>query len=106
MAMDARRRNEPGQAVEQLEGGEAKHFAAVHMGHGEHPLPDGKVWDHLVGQVGRHLRHAARVTGGADPPTLAGEGQEPVVPAIRAAHPRESVGENPPGWEREEELRR
>jgi hypothetical protein len=64
------------------------------LGHGEHPLPDGKVWDHLVGQVGRHLRHAARVTGGADPPTLAGEGQEPVVPAISAAHPRESVGED------------
>ena len=35
MAMDARRRNEAGQAVEELEGGEAKHFAAVHIGLGE-----------------------------------------------------------------------
>jgi hypothetical protein len=35
MAMDARRRNEPGQAVEQLEGSEAKYFATVHIGLGE-----------------------------------------------------------------------
>jgi hypothetical protein len=35
MAMDARRRNELGQAVEELEGCEAKHFAAVHIGFGE-----------------------------------------------------------------------
>ncbi len=32
VSMDARRRNEPGQAVEQLKGREAKHFAAVPVG--------------------------------------------------------------------------
>ena len=31
----AERRNEPGQAVEQFKGCEAKHFAAVHIGLGE-----------------------------------------------------------------------
>ena len=35
MTMDARRRNEPGQAVEQLVGSEAKLLAAVHIGLGE-----------------------------------------------------------------------
>jgi hypothetical protein len=33
--MDAGRWNEPGQAVEELEGSEAKHFATVHIGLGE-----------------------------------------------------------------------
>ncbi len=33
--MDAGRRNEAGQSLEQLEGCEAKHFAAVHIGLGE-----------------------------------------------------------------------
>ncbi len=61
------------------------------LGHGEHPLPDGEVRDHLVGQVRRHLRHAPCVTGGADPPTLAGEGQEPVMPAVGAADSCEAV---------------
>jgi len=64
------------------------------IGDGEHPLPGGKVGDHLVGQVGRHLRHASSVAVGALPPTLAGEGQESVVPTVRAAHPREPVGED------------
>ncbi len=35
MAMDAGRRNEPGQAVEQLEGCEAELMTAVHIGLGE-----------------------------------------------------------------------
>jgi len=33
--MDAGRWNEPGQALEELEGSEAKHFATVHIGLGE-----------------------------------------------------------------------
>ena len=35
MAMDAGRRNEPGQALEELEGCETKLLATVHIGLGE-----------------------------------------------------------------------
>ena len=35
MAMDARRRNEPGQSLEQLKGSEAKLLATLHIGLGE-----------------------------------------------------------------------
>ena len=35
MAMDAWRRNEAGQALEQFEGSETKHLATVHIGLGE-----------------------------------------------------------------------
>ena len=61
------------------------------LGYGQHPLSDGEVRDHLVGQVRRHLRHAPGVAGRAHPPTLAGEGQEPVMPAVRAAHTGKAV---------------
>ena len=64
------------------------------LGDGEHPLADGEVRDHLVGQVRRHLGHAPGVAQGADAATLAGEGQQPVMPAVRAPHPREAVGED------------
>jgi hypothetical protein len=43
MAMDAGGWNEAGQAVEELEGGEAKHFAAVHVGLSE-PIHQASVW--------------------------------------------------------------
>jgi hypothetical protein len=64
------------------------------LGYGEHPLPHGEVRDHLVGQVGRHLRHAPCVAGGTDPPSFAGEGQKPVVSAVRAAHTCEAVSQD------------
>ena len=35
MAMDARRRNEPGQAVEELKGSETKLLAPMHIGLGK-----------------------------------------------------------------------
>ena len=40
------------------------------LGDRQHPLADGQVRDHLVGQVGRHLRHASGVAGGAHPSKL------------------------------------
>jgi hypothetical protein len=49
----------------------------------------------LVGQVRGHLRHAPCIAGGTDAATLAGEGQEPVVPAVGAAQPSEAVGQDP-----------
>jgi hypothetical protein len=64
------------------------------LGHGQHPLPHGEVRDDLVGHSSGHLRHAPCVAGGTDPPTLAGEGREPVMPTVRAPHPREAVGED------------
>ena len=64
------------------------------LGHGEHPLPDREVRDNRVGEVDGHLRHWSGVTGGTDAPALAGEGQEPFMPAVRTPHPRKPVGED------------
>jgi len=52
------------------------------LGHGEHPLADGKVQNDLVGQVRDHLRHAAGVARRAHASSLAGERQEPIVPIV------------------------
>jgi hypothetical protein len=64
------------------------------LGHGKHPLPDREMRNHRAGEVGRHLRHASGVAGRADAATLAGEGQEPFMPAVRAPHPREPVSQD------------
>lgn len=62
------------------------------LGHDEHLLPDGETGEHLVGQLSGHLCHASGITRGTDPPSHAGEGQDPAVPAVGAAQAREEVG--------------
>jgi len=60
---------------------------------GDHPI-EGQhvvVRGYLVGQGRRHLRHASGVAGRAYPATFAGEGQEPIMPAVRAACPRQNA---------------
>jgi hypothetical protein len=48
----------------------------------------GQVGQDVVGEVGSHLSHPARVTRRAHPPPLAGEGDQALVAAIVATHLR------------------
>ena len=47
----------------------------------------------MVDEVGGGIRHAAPATGRAEPPALAREGNEAVVPTGVAVHAHEAVGE-------------
>ena len=49
---------------------------------------------HVIREVRGELRHAPGVAGGADPPALAGEGDQSLVTAVLATDPGEPVGEN------------
>jgi hypothetical protein len=60
----------------------------------EHPLPYGNVRQHVVGEVGGDLAHAAGVTGGAYASALAGERDQPLVAAVLTASPSEAMGQN------------
>jgi hypothetical protein len=60
----------------------------------QHPLPRGDVWQHVVGEVGGDLAHAPGIARRADAPALARERDQPLVTAILAAGPCESIGQN------------
>jgi hypothetical protein len=55
------------------------------------PLAHWDVWNDVVHQVRRGLRHAARTARGAEPAALAAEGQQLVVTAIAAAQSQEAL---------------
>jgi hypothetical protein len=61
---------------------------------GEHPLAERQRWQHVIGEVGGHLHHAAGVAGRADAATFAGEGHEALGGARIAADAGEAVGED------------
>lgn len=65
------------------------------LGKREHPLAERKVWEHVIGQVGRHFRHTACVARGTRASALAREGENPLLAAVAAANPREAVRRNP-----------
>jgi len=48
----------------------------------------------MVGQMGGELGHTPRVAGGADAPTLAGEGDQALMAAVLAAGSGEPVGQD------------
>lgn len=56
----------------------------------QHPLPHRDMWDDVVHQVRRGLRHASRAARRAEFAPLS-ERQQLVVPAIAAAKPQEAV---------------
>jgi len=58
---------------------------------GQRPLPVGHVRQHLLHPVHRRHMRPLRVAGGAHPSSLAREGDEQLVLATLAAHPREAV---------------
>ncbi len=60
----------------------------------EHPLPDGKLREDPIGQVGRDLGHATCVARGADTSPFAAEREEPLMPAGVASDTSESVGQD------------
>jgi hypothetical protein len=64
------------------------------LGEREHPLPCGHVWQHVVGEVGGNLAHAASVAGRADASALAGERDQPLVATVLTAGPSEAMGQN------------
>ena len=64
------------------------------LGDREDPLPGGDVGQHAVGQMGGKLGHGPGVAGGADPSTLAREGDQSLVAAVLIASPGEPMGEN------------
>lgn len=57
----------------------------------QHPLSHRNTWDDVVHPVRRGPRHAPRAARGAEPATLAAEGQQLVVAALAAAQPQEAV---------------
>ena len=57
----------------------------------QHPLPHRHMWDDVVDQAPRGLRHPARTARGTEPSPFAAEGQQLVVAALAAAQPREAV---------------
>ena len=63
----------------------------------EHPLPHRHLGEHVIHEVRGRLGHAPGAAGGADPAALAREGDQEVMPAVRAAHPGEAVGQNAAG---------
>ncbi len=63
-------------------------------GQRQHPLAHRHVRDDVVYQMRRGLRHASGSARGAEPPPLATEGQQLVVPAIPAAQAQEPVGQD------------
>ena len=85
-----RRAQEEGEDVR-----EEPHVLEQHPPHpmrkGQRPLPVGHMRQHLLHQV--HCRHmrSLRVAGGTHPSSLAREGDEKLVLATLAAHPREAV---------------
>ena len=63
----------------------------------EHPLPHRHLGVHMIHPMRGGLGHAPGAAGGADPAALAREGDQEVMPAVRAAHPGEAVGQNAAG---------
>ena len=63
----------------------------------EHPLPHRHLGVHMIHQVRGRLGHAPGAARGTDPAALAGEGDQKVMPAARAARPGEAVGQNAAG---------
>lgn len=61
----------------------------------EHPLPDGDLGDHVVGEVGGRLGHASPAARGAEPAVLAREGDHPVVAASSTPNARGALGQDP-----------
>ena len=64
------------------------------LGHRPHPLPHRQARDYVVGKMGGGRDHAPGGTGRADPPTLAGVGDEEVVTTVSAAGAGKAVGED------------
>jgi hypothetical protein len=60
----------------------------------QHPLPRGDVWQHVVGEVGSDLAHAAGVARRAYASALTRERDQPLVAAIFAAGSGEAMGQN------------
>jgi len=60
----------------------------------QHPLPRGDVWQHVVGQVGSDLAHAAGVARRAYTSTLTRERNQPLMAAVLTAGPAESIGQD------------
>ncbi len=63
-------------------------------GQRQHPLAHRHMGDDVVHQVSRRLRHAPGSARRAEPPPLAAEGNQLVVPAVAAAQPQEAVGQD------------
>lgn len=57
----------------------------------QHPLPYRHMWDDVVHQVRRGLRHAPCAARGAEPAPLAAERQQLVVAALAAAKPQDAL---------------
>jgi hypothetical protein len=86
-------------AQEDLEHGTGDPHVVVEVGtqplwHGEHPLPCGHTWQHVVGEVRGDLAHTPGVAGGANAAALAGERDQPLVAAALTAGPGEAMGQN------------
>jgi hypothetical protein len=61
---------------------------------GEHPLSERQRWQHVIGEMGGHLHHAAGITGRADATALARERHEALGGARVAADAGEVMGED------------
>ena len=61
------------------------------------PLPHRRRRVHMIHPMRGGLGHAPGAAGGADPAALAREGDQKVMPAVRAAYPGEAVGQNAAG---------
>jgi hypothetical protein len=64
--------------------GSVGEHAAQSLRHGNHPLPHGHRRDDVIGETGCGLGHVPTVAGGADAPSLAGEGHDKTLAASRA----------------------
>jgi hypothetical protein len=74
-------------------GAVGKH-AAQSLGHGDHPLPHGHGWNHVIDEMRGGLGHVAAVAGRADAPALAGERHHERLAAACAQGTGESEAED------------
>ena len=73
--------------------GSVGEHAAQTLRHGDHPLPHGHRWNHVINKMRGGLGHVAAVAGRADAAALLGECHDERLAAARAASPGESEAE-------------
>jgi hypothetical protein len=66
-------------------------------GEGQNPLPHGNFGQDPIDQLRGALRHPTAAARGTEPASLAGEGDERVLPTGSAAHAGEAVGQDSAG---------
>ncbi len=76
------------------EGGIVGEAVAQGVGECQDPLADGHLGEHAVDEVGGGVGHAAAEAGGAEPASLAGEGDDLITSAVVAVDPKKPVGED------------